>query len=101
VLTGDLAQFATNIVQTKAFTEELIDLRTAEHQHHEAELLDIIKTLAAVGKAIQIMEGFYKEKNAAALTEIIQCSEIDPEGHYLEPQAAHQSPVAAGYRTEP
>jgi hypothetical protein len=74
-LTADLAQLATDIAETKASIVELVNLRNAEHAQHEAELLDLTNTLAAVGKAIQVLEGFYKG-DKAGLTEITQRLEV-------------------------
>merc|ERR550514_367015 len=64
-LTADLAALAQSIAETKASIVELVNLRQEEHAAHQAEMEDITKTLVAVGKAIQVMEGFYAGEKAA------------------------------------
>jgi len=52
-----------------------VNLRNEEHAAHEAELEDIGKTLVAVGKAVQVLEGFYSG-DKAALPEIAKRVEL-------------------------
>jgi hypothetical protein len=75
-LTADLASLAEEISATKASIAELVKLRQEEHQAHTAELEDITKTIAAVHKATQILEGHFGAANAASLAAVTQRLQI-------------------------
>lgn len=70
-LTQDLATLATDIAETEKSLAELIKMRAEEKAQFEASLADTIKTIAAVTKATEILEGHYGA-NAAELVEIRQ-----------------------------
>merc|ERR1719265_2793377 len=70
-LTQDLATLATDIAETEKSLAELIKMRAEEKAQFEASLADTIKTIAAVTKATQILEGHYGA-NPAELVEIRQ-----------------------------
>ena len=53
-LTTDLQTLATDIAQTQSSLKELADLRAKEHEQHEAELADLLKSIAAVTKATEV-----------------------------------------------
>jgi len=58
-LTADLAQLATDIAETQKSLAELIQMRKEEHEAFQTSLADVTKTIAAVGKATQILQGHY------------------------------------------
>jgi len=58
-LTEDLAALATDIADTTKSLAELIAMRKEEHEQFQASLADVTKTIAAVGKATQILQGHY------------------------------------------
>jgi hypothetical protein len=58
-LTTDLATLAQDIAQTQSSLKELADLRAKEHEQHEAELSDLIKSINAVTKATEVLSGQY------------------------------------------
>jgi hypothetical protein len=68
-LTQDLAQLVSDIAATKASIAELVKMRHEEQQEFEAALADVTKTINAVGKAIDILEGHYAA-DMASLQEI-------------------------------
>jgi hypothetical protein len=47
------------IAQTKTSVKELLKLRQEEHQAHEEEIADLSKTILAVNKAFEVLEGHY------------------------------------------
>jgi len=58
-LTADLATLVQDIAETQKSLAELIRMRAEEHEQFQASLTDVTKTIAAVGKATQILEGHY------------------------------------------
>merc|ERR1719454_1718291 len=68
-LTGELSKYRSDIAATMRSVAELTQLRREEHEQHEAELADLTKTIDAVNKAIEILEGHYSA-SGAALSEI-------------------------------
>merc|ERR1719463_835865 len=58
-LTADLATLATDIADTVKSIAELVQMRKEEHEAFQASLTDVTKTIAAVGKATQILQGHY------------------------------------------
>lgn len=61
-LTEDMAGLANDIAQTKASLRELKQMRKQEHQQFEASLTDLGKTIRAVARATEIMEGSQASK---------------------------------------
>lgn len=68
-LTEEMAKYNQDITKTMRSLAELAQLRQEEHSQHEAELADLTKTIDAVNKAIEILEGHYAA-DGAALAEI-------------------------------
>jgi len=68
-LAGEIVALATSISDTQRSLNELIAMRGREHEQHTVQLTDLIKTIDAVNRAIQILEGHYAA-SATALTEI-------------------------------
>jgi len=68
-LTGEISKLGSDIAATKNSIKELTQLRHEEHLQHEEELADLTKTIDAVNKAIEILEGHYAA-SGAALSEI-------------------------------
>lgn len=68
-LTEAIGKLGGDISSTIASVDELTMLRRQEHQQHEAEMADLTKTIDAVNKAIEILEGHYAA-NEATLSEI-------------------------------
>merc|ERR1719375_1940955 len=74
-LTDDLAQLAKDIKETQDSLAELIAMRNEEHQQFEVSLADVTKTIRAVTKATEILEGHYAA-GGAALAQIRQRVQI-------------------------
>merc|ERR1719387_3423475 len=70
-LTAEIAKLQGDIAATVKSVDELTLLRRQEHSQHEAELADLTKTIDAVNKAIEILEGHYAASQAT-LAEIKQ-----------------------------
>jgi len=68
-LIADLGKLNQEILETEASLKQLAQMRAEERAQFEASLTDITKTIAAVDKATQILEGHYNA-NKAALNEI-------------------------------
>jgi len=68
-LTSELSQLASDISSMHGSIKELNKMRKDEHEQHEEALTDLTKTIDAVGRASQILEGHYAA-TAGALTEI-------------------------------
>lgn len=68
-LTSDLAQLVSDIASTESSIAELIKMRNEEQQEFEGSLADVTKTINAVAKAIDILEGHYAA-DMASLQEI-------------------------------
>lgn len=68
-LTSELSQLASDIASMKKSIQELTKMRREEHEQHAEALADLTKTITAVGRAIEILEGQY-HAGGAALTEI-------------------------------
>merc|ERR1719235_1121095 len=58
-LTGDLKEMDKDKKAMQKSLKELAELRKEEHEQHEEVLADITKTIEAVNKAIEILEGHY------------------------------------------
>jgi len=67
----ELTQLASDITTTMTSMSELVTMRHDEHKQHEASVQELMKTIKAVDKATDILEGHYSG-SAAALTEIKQ-----------------------------
>merc|ERR1719301_51405 len=68
-LIEDLGKLNTEILETEASLKQLAQMRAEERAQFEAALTDITKTIKAVDKATQILEGHYSA-DKAALAEI-------------------------------
>lgn len=68
-LTAEISTLNGDILSTKKSIAELTKLRKEEHFQHEEELADLTKTIDAVNKAIEILEGHYSA-SGAVLSEI-------------------------------
>merc|ERR1719375_2819606 len=68
-LTAEISNLNGEILSTKKSIAELTKLRKEEHFQHEEELADLTKTIDAVNKAIEILEGHYSA-SGAVLSEI-------------------------------
>merc|ERR1719217_1780282 len=68
-LTADIAKLNSDMAATVNSMKELATLRKEEHAQHEEELADLTKTIDAVNKAIEILEGHYSA-SGAVLSEI-------------------------------
>jgi len=60
----DLVQLASDIQSTKASLKELIQMRKEEHHAFQEGLADLTKTIKAVTKATEILEGHYAAQGA-------------------------------------
>lgn len=69
-LTEELASLADDIAETIKSIEELVKMRAEEKAAFEVTLADLVKTIKAVLKATDILEGHYATGSAAELTEI-------------------------------
>merc|ERR1719214_282102 len=69
-LTEELATLAEDISETIKSIEELVKMRQEEKAAFEATLADLVKTIKAVLKATDILEGHYATGSAAELTEV-------------------------------
>jgi chromosome segregation ATPase len=58
-LTGQIADLASEILSTKAGLSELTKLRQEEHKAHEEEVADLSKTIGAINKATEVLQGHY------------------------------------------
>jgi hypothetical protein len=58
-LTGQIADLTQEIAQTQTSLKELLHLRQEEHQSHEEEIADLSKTILAVNKAVEVLQGHY------------------------------------------
>merc|ERR1719265_184676 len=58
-LSEDILKLQGDIAGTIKSVDELSMLRRQEHGQHQAELADLTKTIEAVNKAIEILEGHY------------------------------------------
>jgi len=65
----DLLQLTSDIASTKQSLQELITMRKEEHKAFQEGLADLTKTIKAVTKATEILEGHYAA-NGAVLAEI-------------------------------
>merc|ERR1719440_1721468 len=68
-LTSEIDTLNSDVLSTKKSIAELTQLRKEEHFQHEEELADLTKTIDAVNKAIEILEGHYAA-SGSALAEI-------------------------------
>lgn len=68
-LTDDLAQLAADIASTVESLQELEKMRKEEHAAFQEGLADMVKTIKAVTKATEILEGHYAA-GVGALAEI-------------------------------
>merc|ERR1719316_1382095 len=68
-LTSEISGLNGDVLSTKKSIAELTQLRKEEHFQHEEELADLTKTIDAVNKAIEILEGHYSA-SGAVLSEI-------------------------------
>merc|ERR1719310_1258869 len=68
-LTEDLAKLAADILETQQSIAELVRMRQEERAQFEAAMADVTKTIKAVTKATEILEGHYAA-DAASLSEI-------------------------------
>jgi len=68
-LTGEISGLNGDILATKKSIAELTNLRKEESHQHKEELADLTKTIDAVNKAIEILEGHYSA-SGAVLSEI-------------------------------
>merc|ERR1719271_2102987 len=58
-LTGQIADLNSEILATKSGISELQTLRVEEHKAHEEEVADLSKTIGAINKAVEVLEGHY------------------------------------------
>merc|ERR550537_1628129 len=58
-LTEDLAKLASDILETQQWIAELVRMRQEERAQFEAAMADVTKTIKAVTKATEILEGHY------------------------------------------
>merc|ERR1719326_2206640 len=58
-LTAQISDLASEIISTQAGLSELTKLRSEEHKAHEDEVADLSKTIAAINKAVEVLEGHY------------------------------------------
>eukprot|EP00746_Dinoflagellata_sp_MGD_P074930 gnl/MRDRNA2_/MRDRNA2_30201_c0_seq1.p1 gnl/MRDRNA2_/MRDRNA2_30201_c0~~gnl/MRDRNA2_/MRDRNA2_30201_c0_seq1.p1 ORF type:complete len:734 (+),score=225.85 gnl/MRDRNA2_/MRDRNA2_30201_c0_seq1:133-2334(+) len=65
----DILQLTSDIASTKQSLQELITMRKEEHKAFQEGLADLTKTIKAVTKATEILEGHYAA-NGAVLSEI-------------------------------
>lgn len=64
-LTGDLAELGKEIADEQKSLQGLIAMRKEEHLQFEASLADVTKTIRAVVKAQEILEGHYATTEAS------------------------------------
>merc|ERR1719207_325217 len=69
-LTGQIADLTSEIAETETSINELVKLRQEEHKAHEEEVGDLSKTIEAVNKATEVLEGHYAA--SASMAEIKQ-----------------------------
>ena len=69
-LTGQIADLTSEIAETESSINELVKLRQEEHKAHEEEVSDLSKTIEAVNKATEVLEGHYAA--SASMAEIKQ-----------------------------
>jgi len=69
-LTDELATLAEDIAETIKSIAELVKMREEEKAAFEVTLADLVKTIKAVLKATDILEGHYATGSAAELTEV-------------------------------
>jgi chromosome segregation ATPase len=69
-LTGQIADLTSEIAETQSSINELVKLRQEEHKTHEEEVTDLSKTIEAVNKATEVLEGHYAA--GASMAEIKQ-----------------------------
>eukprot|EP00746_Dinoflagellata_sp_MGD_P139963 gnl/MRDRNA2_/MRDRNA2_73299_c0_seq1.p1 gnl/MRDRNA2_/MRDRNA2_73299_c0~~gnl/MRDRNA2_/MRDRNA2_73299_c0_seq1.p1 ORF type:complete len:730 (-),score=275.29 gnl/MRDRNA2_/MRDRNA2_73299_c0_seq1:14-2203(-) len=69
-LTEEIATLGEDIAETIKSIEELVKMRAEEKAAFEVTLADLVKTIKAVLKATDILEGHYATGSAAELTEI-------------------------------
>merc|ERR1719287_233855 len=69
-LTGQIADLTSEIAETETSINELVKLRQEEHKAHEEEVTDLSKTIEAVNKATEVLEGHYAA--SASMAEIKQ-----------------------------
>jgi chromosome segregation ATPase len=69
-LTDELATLAEDIAETIKSIEELVKMRAEEKAAFEVTLADLVKTIKAVLKATDILEGHYATASAAELNEV-------------------------------
>jgi len=58
-LTADLQQLGKDVATTKVSLKELAEMRQQEQQQHEKELADVIGSISAVTKALEVLAGHY------------------------------------------
>merc|ERR1719326_45750 len=58
-LTGQIADLTSEIAETESSINELVKLRQEEHKAHEEEVADLSKTIGAINKAVEVLEGHY------------------------------------------
>lgn len=66
-LTEDLAQLASDIAETQTSLRDLIKMRQEEHKAFQETLADLTKTIKAVTKATEILEGHYAASGSALM----------------------------------
>merc|ERR1719386_564493 len=69
-LTEEIATLTEDIAETVKSIEELVKMRQEEKTAFEVTLADLVKTIKAVLKATDILEGHYATGSASELTEI-------------------------------
>merc|ERR1719460_1743204 len=58
-LTAQISDLASEIISTQSGLAELQKLRKEEHKAHEEEVADLSKTIGAINKAVEVLEGHY------------------------------------------
>jgi len=73
-LTADLQQLGKDVATTKASLKELAEMRQQEQQQHEKELADVIGSISAVTKALEVLAGHYAAtpENVALVKRTVQ-----------------------------
>lgn len=97
-LTSDLAQLAADIQQTYSSIAELVKMRHEEHTEFEAALADLTRTIKAVTKAVDILEGHYAA-DKASLAEVrsrVQMA-LTMYGLKMQPDEAKAAKALAGF----
>merc|ERR1719473_998518 len=69
-LTEEIATLGEDIAETIKSIQELVKMRAEEKAAFEVTLADLVKTIKAVLKATDILEGHYATASAAELTEV-------------------------------